>query len=229
MIKMIVFDMAGTVIDENNVVYKTLLEAINAEGHSLTLEQVLSDGAGKEKSQAIKDVLQKHAGISNAEQFNTIFQKFLSKLKYAYQSQDIKPQPGAEGLFDQLKRNGIYAVLNTGYDVTTAKLILEKVGWQVGKQIDAMITASDVINSRPAPDMIEFAKRKFGLNGADKVIKIGDSMIDIEEGKNANCYLCIGITTGAHSRAQLLRAKPDLIVDTLSEIWPLLDNSRDRL
>ena len=41
MIRMVVFDMAGTVIDENNVVYKTLLEAIKASGYELTLEEVL--------------------------------------------------------------------------------------------------------------------------------------------------------------------------------------------
>ncbi|MBS1527010.1 MAG: HAD family hydrolase, partial [Bacteroidetes bacterium] len=56
-IKMVVFDMAGTTVDENNVVYKTVQQAINQAGFNVTLDEVLAQGAGKEKLQAIKDVL----------------------------------------------------------------------------------------------------------------------------------------------------------------------------
>ncbi|HEV8511722.1 MAG TPA: phosphonatase-like hydrolase [Cyclobacteriaceae bacterium] len=222
MIKMIVFDMAGTVIDENNVVYKTLLEAISASGYDLTLDQVLEEGAGKEKFQAIKDIVRKRDDNADHEILMTIFKSFQSKLNDAYRALDIKAQPGAEQLFKELKQKGIYVVLNTGYDSTTAHSILEKVGWKEGKQIDAVITASDVINNRPQPDMIELAKKKLGLSDSDQIAKVGDSIIDIEEGKNAKCALTIGITTGAHSRDQLLTAKPNAIIGSLSEVMPLL-------
>ena len=49
MIKLVVFDMAGTTVDEDNVVYKTVRDAINAAGYEFSLEQVLTHGAGKEK------------------------------------------------------------------------------------------------------------------------------------------------------------------------------------
>ena len=228
MIKMIVFDMAGTVIDENNVVYKTLLKAINAEGYQLTLDQVLEEGAGKEKFQAIKDITQKQAGVVNDEIRHNIFQRFQAELSTAYDMINIKAQPGAEDLFRELRDKGIYVVLNTGYDTKVAASILKKVGWKEGKQFDAMITASDVVNRRPAADMIELAKKRFGLDGSAQIVKVGDSTIDIEEGQNAKCYLSIGITTGAHTREQLLGAKPDLIIDNLLEILPLLGKSESR-
>lgn len=56
MIRMVVFDMAGTTIDEDNVVYKCVQKALNEYQIPATLEQVLEFGAGKEKLQAIKDV-----------------------------------------------------------------------------------------------------------------------------------------------------------------------------
>mgnify|MGYP003707279779 CR=1 FL=1 len=37
-IKLAVFDMAGTVVNEDNVVYKTLQKAINERGFQLTLD-----------------------------------------------------------------------------------------------------------------------------------------------------------------------------------------------
>ena len=57
MIRMVVFDMAGTTVNEDNVVYKTLQTAINEKGFSFTLDEVLQEGAGKEKLQAIKSIL----------------------------------------------------------------------------------------------------------------------------------------------------------------------------
>jgi len=223
MIKMVVFDMAGTVIDENNAVYKTLLESLHDEGYHITLEQVLADGAGKEKFQAIKDILLKHANTDDKALLDRIFQNFKSKLRKTYDTMEIRPQPGAEELFKELNRRGIYVVLNTGYDLNTAQSILRKVGWEEGRQIDAVVTASDVVNNRPAPDMIDHAKKKLGLGPSDEVVKVGDSAIDIEEGKTANCRLSIGITTGAHSSDQLRAAKPDYIVDSLMEILPLIE------
>ena len=223
MIKMVVFDMAGTVIDENNVVYKTLLKAIQKHGYNLSLEEVLLEGAGKEKSKAIKDLLLRYFKIDDDEIVQQIFSDFKIFLEVAYDTIEIKPQPGAEKVFAELKKRGIYVVLNTGYDSETAHSILRKLSWETGKHFDLLVTASDVAHNRPNPDMIELAKRKFGLASAYHIVKVGDSTIDIEEGKNAGCYLSMGITTGAQSRAQLKAAQPDFIIDNLMEMLPLIE------
>ena len=54
------------------------------------------------------------------------------------------------------------------------------------------------------------------------VIKIGDSAIDILEGKNAGCSLNIGITTGAQTKEQLSVANPDFIIDNIYSILEIL-------
>ncbi len=222
MIKMVVFDMAGTVIDENNVVYKTLVKAIKKHGYDLSLEDVLLEGAGKEKSKAIEDILIRYFKIDDQEIIKRIFSDFKIFLEVAYDTIEIKPQPGAEQVFIQLKQKGIYVVLNTGYDSDTANSILKKVGWTEGNQFDLMVTASQVKHNRPNPDMIDLAKEKLKLTHTDQVVKIGDSTIDIEEGKNAKCALTIGITTGAQTREHLTSANPDYVIDALEEILPLL-------
>ena len=80
MIKMVVFDMAGTTVNENMVVYKTLQRAINEAGYDFTLDQVLAQGAGKEKVQAIKDVLKTYAGSEDAALTESIYKKFIPLL-----------------------------------------------------------------------------------------------------------------------------------------------------
>jgi phosphonatase-like hydrolase len=225
MIKMVVFDMAGTTVNENNVVYKTVQRAINEAGYAVTLDQVLAQGAGKEKLQAIKDVLKTYGGSEDAALADSIYQKFVPMLRKAYDEITITPMPGAEELFRALQEKGIRAVLNTGYNGETARKLLQKLGWTEGETIDALITASDVPNNRPKPDMILLAMEKFGIEDGAEVIKVGDSVIDIEEGDNAGCYMSVGVTTGAHTADQLKEANPGLIIDALLELLPVVEKT----
>ena len=222
-IAMVVFDMAGTTVNEDNLVYKTLQKAINNAGFEFSLDQVLAQGAGKEKRQAIRSVLSTYAGVSDEALTAKIYDEFIVALTHAYATEEILPQPNAVELFNELKSRKIFAVLNTGYDSATANSIITKLGWSVGREFDALVTASDVSRNRPDPDMIEFAMKKFNITDSSSVVKIGDSAIDIKEGQNAGCGLSIGITTGAHTAAQLMEAHPDLIIDNLIDLLPLID------
>src|ERR1700759_545649 len=124
MIKMVVFDMAGTILDEDNVVYKTLQKAINEAGFNCTLDEVLAEGAGKEKLQAIKSILSVYAQKNDDDLANGIYSRFIVYLKEAYDTQDVLPQDNAESLLSQLKAKDILVVLNTGYNTETAQSLL---------------------------------------------------------------------------------------------------------
>lgn len=220
---MVVFDMAGTTVNEDNLVYKTLRNAINNAGFEFTLDEVLAQGAGKEKRQAIRSVLSTYGGITDEALTSRIYDEFIISLTEAYAKEELLPQPNALEVFSALKERNILAVLNTGYDRPTATAILEKLGWKEGVDFDALVTASDVSGNRPDPDMIDFARKRFDIKDPSSVVKVGDSTIDVEEGQNAGCGLSIGITTGAHTEAQLKTAKPDQIIHNLIEILPLID------
>ncbi|MCX2476987.1 HAD hydrolase-like protein [Pedobacter sp. MC2016-05] len=222
-IEMVIFDMAGTTINEDNLVYKTLHKSINQAGYNFTLDNVLEQGAGKEKKQAIRSVLKTFDGVEDENLVNQIYDDFIISLTNAYAEAQILPQPNVLQLFSHLKQKNILTVLNTGYDRTTATSIVEKLGWKIGVEFDALVTASDVPRNRPEPDMIEFAMKQFNITNSKNVVKIGDSTIDIMEGKNAGCGLSIGITTGAHTLNQLQTANPDFIINDLMEVSQIIN------
>jgi phosphonatase-like hydrolase len=222
MIKMIVFDMAGTTIDEDNIVYKTVQKAVNEAGIPVSLAEVLEAGAGKEKLQAIKSVL-KIKNISDDQLAAQIFEAFRNELDIAYKTNKIAEQKNASGLFKELKNKNIKVVLNTGYSRETAEALIKKTGWQEGIDFDLLVTASDVPNARPYPDMILYAMHALGINDAGEVVKVGDSVVDIEEGQNAGCQYSIGITTGAQTYEQLKKANPSFIINDLREVLSIID------
>ncbi|WP_462222202.1 HAD-IA family hydrolase [Ferruginibacter sp.] len=172
--------------------------------------------------QAIKDIIALEVAEPDDANANKIYNLFVDELATAYDSFELKPQPAAEETFQLLRDRNILVVLNTGYNEKTAVGILEKLRWETGQQIDGLITASDVQNNRPNPDMILLSMQKFGIENANDVVKVGDSIIDIEEGKNAGCSITIGITTGAHTYQQLASANPNKIINNLSELLPLI-------
>lgn len=214
--------MAGTVVDEGNVVYKTLQAVLGNGGIEVTLGQVLEDGAGKEKSEAIFDIASKYGAVKGKAAIDAMYQEFMKRLKQAYTELHVAPFDGAEPLFDELHCMGVCRVLNTGYDRPTALQLLSKLGWRKDVHYEALITASDVGRARPHPDMILRAMELSGIHDVRTVVKVGDSTIDIYEGKNAGCGLTVGITTGAQTRDQLAASQPDIIIDSLRELLPIL-------
>ncbi len=213
-IEMVVFDMAGTTVDEQNVVYKTLHKAIQNFNVEVSLETVLEYGAGKEKHKAIKDVLT-HLKSDKLKDSQTIFDNFKKLLAVAYEFLEVKPIKGVEKVLLNLRSEGVKVVLNTGYDRKTAALLLDKLQWDEKIHYDALITASDVVNGRPHPDMIFQAMELFGITDASKVLKAGDSAIDIEEGKNAGCGITVGVLSGAQTKVQLEKEKPTYVLESL--------------
>lgn len=220
-IKMMVFDMAGTTIDEKNVVYKTLQKSINNYGIPVDLELVLQMGAGKEKLNAIKDIT-KYLGATEKDA-NIIFEDFKTALNKAYLKLNVTPIKGVEELILELKSKNIKIVLNTGYSYSVANFLLNKLNWKKSLHYDALITANDVKRGRPHPDMIFKAMEFFNITDASKVLKAGDSAIDIEEGKNANCGITVGVLSGAQSKEQIKAANPTYILDSLINLKEVID------
>ena len=224
MIELAVFDMAGTTVNEHNLVYRTLWETINASGVYVEFDTVLQIGAGKEKFQAIYDILEFIGSFT--DNASNIYEQFLLALDKAYTSADVSPCLYTEEVFRKLREQDIKIVLNTGYNREIAEKLIGRLGWQQGHEFDLLVTADDSENGRPSPDMILYAMKKLGIRDATNVVKIGDSEIDILEGKNANCGLTIGVLTGAHNSKQLARVNPDLILENLKNLPDILDQVR---
>ena len=218
--QLVVFDMAGTTIDEDQLVYRTLRDAVTAVGFPVHLRQVLLHAAGMEKRAGIRAVL---SGLGCPPDLvhevthaaHTVFEE---RLKTAYATAPLMACAGAVDLFAFLRERKVRVALNTGYDRSTAENLLQRLGWTIGHEVDALVTASDVDHGRPAPDMVLRAMREVNVSEAGRVMKVGDTTVDIEEGQSANCGWAIGITTGAHDRARLLTAHPDAVIDNLAEL-----------
>lgn len=223
MIRLVIMDMAGTAVNENNTVYKTVQKSIADSGYTVTLEEVLTHGAGKEKRVAIQDVLIAIGEEVSQEEVDKIHYDFRQMLSQAYKAADITLFEGVKSILPHLRKQDIKVAFNTGYKREMALYLIEKIGIEVGNDIDCLAASDDVSRGRPYPDMINLICEKLNIP-ADQAVKIGDSRIDIEEGKQAGVSLTIGVTTGAQTRAELQEATPDHIIDDMQELMTIIED-----
>jgi phosphoglycolate phosphatase-like HAD superfamily hydrolase len=64
--------------------------------------------------------------------------------------------------------------------------------------------------------MIFEMMRQLRINPTE-MLKVGDTVADIQEGKNANVYTAV-LLSGTQPKEQLIRERPDLILDSLDDL-----------
>lgn len=225
MIHLAVFDIAGTTVKDDDFVAKAIHNAF--EKKNIPLRNIdLGPLMGYPKPIAIRIILE-HQGIAaNPNLVQTIHDDFVNEMLTFYKtSPEVEPLPGAEDIFRYLKQRGALIALNTGFSRNIAETIVTRLEWIERGLVDAYIGSDEVANGRPHSDMIVELKKRLNLSPDAVVMKVGDTIVDIEEGKGASCKFNVGITTGASTSAELETHHPTHIINHLLEIPAILQAS----
>ena len=227
-IELVVFDIAGTTVRDTGNVAEAFIAAFRAFGFEMPLPEV-KKVMGFRKMDAIAMLLEKFAPEHKDDEvlIDRIHTLFIDKMIAFYrEDQELAPFPHAEKLFSTLQQRGIKIALNTGFTRSITDTILHRLRWDDrNKLINKTICSDEVEYGRPHPDMIQRLIDDLGISSADKVLKVGDTEVDVEEGRNAGCGRVISVTTGAYTREQLESYHPDHIIDDLEELLPIIEKA----
>lgn len=218
--KLVVFDIAGTTVRDRGNVAQSFISAFIKQGYEIPASEV-HKVMGYRKKEAIKMLLERHyPEVVNREGLiEPIHQSFEEIMLGFYMAdKDLEPLPSAEEVFRWLHSKNIKVALNTGFTRAITEGILYRLGWKDNAIIDAVICSDEVPEGRPAPFMIQELMRQFNITSAKEVIKVGDTEVDVLEGRNALCGMVISVTTGAYSREELEIYQADLVIDNLAEL-----------
>jgi phosphonatase-like hydrolase len=223
-VQLVVFDIAGTTVADKGNVKESFISAFGRVGYSLPADEV-DKMMGYRKKDAIQSLLEKFYPEQsyNHTLIEEIHFLFNSEMIHFYENdEDLQPLPHAEILFQRLKNKGIKVALNTGFTQVITNTILQKLNWHNNPLIDYVISSDEVTEGRPYPYMIIKIQNELSVADGEQVVKVGDTEVDILEGRNAGCGMVIGVTTGAYTREQLSTYQPDYIIDSLEEMPALL-------
>lgn len=222
-IKLVVFDMAGTTVSDENYVALAFQQAMRNYGYELEIEAI-NPIMGYEKPVAIEMMLNKHEPDRNKADLNlieSIHTDFVRLMMDFYETANIKALPNVEHTFKELRKMGIKIGLDTGFSKNISNIIFNRLQWET--YIDYIIASDEVEKGRPHPDMIHKIMAELDIANADEVAKVGDTEVDVNEGINAGCKYVIGVTTGAFKRHELEQYHPTHIIDDISEVISIIN------
>jgi phosphonatase-like hydrolase len=226
-IELVVFDIAGTTVNDNESVNGCVRAALEAFGLPVTAAEV-NAVMGLPKPEAIA-ILVKNSEMQEllGDQIHAIHRDFVARSIAFYQHDpSVHEIAGATSVFETLHRAGILVALNTGFDRSITQVILDRLGWSKSRSIDATICSDEVPRGRPHPDMISALMKRFGIVDPRRVAKVGDTPVDLLEGKNAGCGLIVGVTQGTHTRQQLEPFPHTSLIDTIAAFPGLIGLER---
>lgn len=218
MYKLAVLDIAGTTVVDKDFVAIAFVEAFMQYGVDLTVEEI-NPLMGFKKTEAIATVLQRKKIEVTEAKVDLIHNYFTTEMIRFYStSSAVEPLPYAENFFRFLKSKGIVVTLDSGFPRVIVDAIVDRLGWLDSGLIDFVIASDEVEKGRPFPFMVNHLMQMAGVKHTAEVIKVGDTMVDIQEGRMAACGLVAAVTTGAYNRDALLAYSPDYVVDSLKEL-----------
>ena len=209
---LVIFDMAGTTVEDRGQVADAFAGALAANGITLSPDEIMRV-RGASKRHAIHALLPP----SEVHRAEGIYEQFRHELASRYASDGVQSVPGALEAFQHIRARGGKVALTTGFDRDLATLLLSTIGW-TRNTIDALVCGDDVVNGRPAPDMILLAMKMTSVFDPERVANVGDTTLDLEAAARAGVRWNIGVLSGAHRRDALRQAPHTRIIQSVADL-----------
>lgn len=203
MIKAVIFDLDGTVLNTIVTITYFVNETLQKHGISSITETecktFIGDGARKliERSLASKGIFDKEA-----------LEKILPEYNYAYDEDPFhltKKYEGIESLILELKANGIkLGVISNKPHSTTVSAISHF----YPDLFDLVVGGREGVPLKPAAAAGEAMLRELGVS-SDEVIYVGDSGVDMTFGKAIGAAYTLGAGWGFRSEDELVSSGAD--------------------
>ncbi len=127
---------------------------------------------------------------------------------------DIHPLGDVAGKLHELHHAGLKLMLITTDDRATTEQILHHMG--IASLFTAVVCGDDPLPNKPAPDGLLTVAAQLNISPS-QIIMVGDTVNDMNCGRNAGVRACVGVTGGG-GNAAALQTTADVLITTIDEI-----------
>jgi phosphonatase-like hydrolase len=213
---LVVFDIAGTTVQDRGEVPRAFTQTLDEYGVSISADD-LTHVRGASKREALSILL----GPARADQTEIIYTRFVEKLAHSYGNGGAASIAGAKETFDYFRERDVAIALNTGFERSIVDLLLSELGW-AASMFGAVVCGDEVARGRPAPDLILAAMARTGVENARRVVNVGDTVLDLRAGVSAGVGCNVGVLSGAHAKDRLAAEPHTFLINSVRELPALL-------
>lgn len=203
-IKVILFDMDGVLVDSEEYIFEAARLMFAEHGINVKPEDALPFVGTGENSYI--------SGIGKANGFEV---DIIRDKARTYQIYDeitrgkLKSLPGTNSFIRQCKEKGLKMAVASSADRVKIEINLREIGLPV-ETFDVIISGEDVVRKKPYPDIYLLAAEKTGLEPKNCLV-VEDAISGVSSGKSAGCK-CLALTTSFPAEKL---SESDLIRDSL--------------
>lgn len=211
----IIYDFDGTLMDTESNIKQAFTHVLKDKQLTMDLSQeVLDSFIGPTLVESFRKVVDN----PNIDELISQYRQIAIELHPT----TVKPMNHAMESLKDLKAQGYRIAIASNKKTEMIKLALDQTGML--EHIDLFVGPDNVEYVKPDKRVVETIVNQ--LDGYhDNVIFVGDSVVDIETGINANAYT-IGFTTNGNRVDQLINAKPNRMIQSIDEINSIVKEER---
>lgn len=212
MIKGVIFDLDGLLIDSEPYWEKADSIIIKSFGHKYDKNSPLRDKMRGRGTRECSELFVKHFKLNMTVEN---FMKKRWKIGYPLLEKELKLTPGAKMLIHKLAKYKLPLALATGgHTAKKANGLLKKL--KINKFFTLIVSGLDVQRGKPYPDIYLLVAKKMRVNPIN-CLAIEDAVNGITSAKTAGMQ-AFGVNRDNKIRKQLKEASADLVFITLKEI-----------
>lgn len=212
MIKAVIFDMDGVLVDSEQLINESAIAMFKRHGHIVQPDDFLPFvGAGEDRY--VGGVAEKYGiAINIKEAKRETYDIYLSLV-----SSRIHAFPGVHEILDACKKTGLLTAVASSADRIKVEANLAAIGhlWETW---DTVVTAEDVKNKKPAPDIFLKAANKIGVEPENCTV-VEDAINGIEAACAAGMR-SVAVTTSfpAHKLGMATLIRHSIAMVTLADL-----------
>ncbi len=195
-VKAVILDWAGTAIDYGSFAPTAVfLRLFESRGIQITADDARS-GMGLMKKDHLRTILSRpavaeawksaHGAPYSDSDIDDLFKSFVP-MQLAVLTEFAQPIPGLLSVVKDLRARGIKIGSTTGY-IRSMMDVLAPKAKDNGYEPDCIVCPDEVPNGRPYPWMCYQNAIQMNVYPMQAMVKVGDTLVDIEEGLNAGMW-----------------------------------------
>ncbi len=219
-IELLVFDLDGTLVDSRKDIAVSVNHALGALHLTpITAEEIVAF-VGRGVSNLIRSVLEERGPKDmNPLEGKKLFKRAIALFREHYSEHLLDNTvlyPGVEEALKVLDRVSKAVITNKPTDYSVK--ILEGLG--IRQHFRAILGGDFGGTKKPAPDALHQLMQQFSVD-PERTMIVGDSIMDIEAGKNAGARTC-AVLYGFGKKEDLIPLNPDYILNKIIDLKSIM-------
>ncbi len=206
MVKLIIFDIDGTIVDA----YRAIQESLNFTLKKLGYPKVGMTAVRMAVGHGDRNFMERFVAKKDAREGLKLYRPHHEKSLLRYS----RVIPGARKLLRDLKKKGYKLAIASNRPPKFSKILLKHLG--LLKYFDVVACAKDKTEIKPKPFLIPKILRKLKVSKAE-ALYIGDMTVDVRAGRNAGVKV-IAVLGGSSSKTELKKAGPFKIIPRVTDL-----------